>query len=63
VRTGFDVFDGPCLAEIIKLVFELRSTITVDDDRHAVCIDEESDEISDLLCSCVFTTLEDMGET
>jgi hypothetical protein len=59
VRTGFDVIDGPFLAEIIELVLELRSANAVDDDRRAVRRDEESD----LLCSCVFSAFEDVGET
>jgi hypothetical protein len=57
------VVDGPFLAEIIKLVFELRSAVAVDDDRRAVRRDEQSDEICDLFCSCVFSAFEDVRET
>jgi hypothetical protein len=63
VRTGFDVIDGPFFAEVIELVLELRSAVAVDDDRRAVRRDEESDEICDLLCSCVFSAFEDVRET
>ena len=63
VRTGFDVIDGPFFAEVIELVLEPRSAVAVNDDRRAVGRDEESDEICDLFCSCVFSAFEDVRET
>jgi hypothetical protein len=55
--------DETFLAEIIKLVFQMKSTVAVDDDQRAVHCDEESGEVCDLLCSCLFSAFEDMGET
>jgi hypothetical protein len=63
VRTGFDVINGPFSAEIIELILELRSAVTVDDDRRAVRGDEKSDEICDLFCLCVFSAFQDVRET
>jgi hypothetical protein len=58
-----DVFDRPFLAEVVKLVSELWTAVAVDNNWHAVCGDEERDEVHDLLCRGVFSALADVRET
>jgi hypothetical protein len=57
------VFDWPFLAEIVEVISELGSPVTVDHNRHAVCTDEQGDEFSNLFCPCLFTALKNVWET
>ena len=57
------MFDRPFCAEVVELISELGSAVAVDNDRRAVRTDEQRDEVRDLFCRRVFSTLADVRET
>ena len=56
------MFDRPSFAEVVELVLELGSAVTVYDDWRAVSRDERVDEVGDLFRCRVFSAFEDEWE-